>query len=192
MFNIISFKKHGIKNVLRMYSLPFDWIVSDMSKLVECVSEDFINFHRNLRLNYSKTRVIDYYGFEYPHDYPNTEVVDLENIGNGLFGEKVINDNWEDYIDLNIEKYNRRIKRFIDILNSENNLIVLYRGQISNIEKFKKIAKSKFNKENIKYIVATKEIYETNEIISCDPEIGGDWNNTSVWEEAMRKIKDKK
>jgi len=183
----------ALKNIgLRIQSLPFDWVVSDMNKVIECISDDFINFHKNLRLNSSKTRVIDYYGFEYPHDYPNSEVVDLENIGNGLFGEKIINDNWQDYININLEKYNRRIKRFIDILNSEKDLIVLYRGPISNIEKFKNIAKNKFNKENIKYIVATNYVFENDEIITCNPEIGGDWNNVSVWEEAMKKIKNKK
>lgn len=182
----------ALKNMgLRSKSLPFDWIVSDMNKVIECISEDFINFHKNLILNLSKTRVIDHYGFEYPHDYPNSEVVDLENIGNGLFGEKVINGNWKDYIDINLDKYNRRIKRFIDILNSKNDIIILYRGPVSNIDKFKNLVKNKFNKENIKYIVATNYFFENDEIITCNPEIGGDWNNLSVWEEAMKKIKNK-
>lgn len=177
---------------LRIQSLPFDWMVSDMSKLIDCISEDFINFHKNLKLNSSKTRVIDHYGFEYPHDYPNTDIIDFENIGNGVFGEKIINDNWEDYIELNLEKYNRRIKRFIDILKSEKDLIVLYRGFLSNIEIFKEIAKNKFNKENIRYIVATNEFFESDEIVTCNPESKGDWNNISVWKEAMEKIKNKK
>ena len=183
----------ALKNInLRTKSLPFDWMVSDMSRIVDCISEDFINFHRNSRLNSSKTRVIDYYGFEYPHDYPNSDVVDFEKIGTGVFGEKVINDNWEDYIEMNLEKYNRRISRFIDILKSETDLIVLYRGSIGNIEKFKNIAKSKFNKENIKYIVAGTGVYfENDEIVTCYPEEIGDWNNSSIWEEAMIKIKSK-
>jgi hypothetical protein len=183
----------ALKNLgLRSKSLPFDWIISDMDKIIECINEDFSNFHKNLRLNQTKTKIIDHYGFEYPHDYPNSDVVDIEVVGDGQFNENLINDNWEDFIELNLEKYSRRIKRFIDILNSEKDLIVLYRGSLSNLEKFRSAIKVKFNKDNIKYVVATGEVFENDYLVTCNPEINGISNDISIWEEAMIKIKSKK
>lgn len=179
-----------LKNLsLREQSLPFDWVVSDMNNVIKCISEEFINFHRNLILNTTKTRVIDYYGFEYPHDYPNSDIFEIENIGNGTFNEKTINDNWSEFIEINIDKYNRRIKRFLDILKSETDLIVLYRGPIINVINFNNFIRYKFNKVNIKYVVATNEEYSIKDIITCNPEKNGIWNEFSIWEDAIKKVK---
>lgn len=180
-----------LKNLsLRSHSLPFDWVVSNIDDIIRCISEDFINFHKDLYLNSGKTRLIDHYGFEYPHDYPNSDVVEIDNVGNGVFGETTINDNWRDFIDINLEKYNRRSKRFLDILKSDTDLIVLYRGPISNIIKFKNFMKYRFNKDNIKYVVATTENCNEPDIISCNPEINGEWNDHNIWGEAIKKAKD--
>jgi hypothetical protein len=176
--------------LLRDHSLPFDWIVSDLNNIIKCISEDFINFHKELILNPSKTRVIDYYGFEYPHDYPNTDaIIEIEKIGEGQFHEKVINENWQEFIDINLEKYNRRSKRFLDILKSETNLIILYRGPISNIISFKNFMKNKFNKINIKYVVSNKEEYSTEDMVICDTEKNGTWNDKAIWSDAIEKVK---
>lgn len=173
---------------LRKYSLPFDWIVSDAKKLIECISENFINFHKNLIINESNTRVIDYYGFQFPHDYPNIESNDIDNVGEGVFSENKILDGWENFIELNLEKYNRRIKRFNDILNSNDDIIVLYRGNLENVYLFQNLFINKYKKNNVKFVVATNTFFEDNNIITCNPEINGIWNDSEIWNEAIKKI----
>jgi hypothetical protein len=80
----------ALKNLnLREFALPFDWVVSNVSILNNCFEDNFFKFHKNLKFNVSKTRVIDEYGFQFPHDYPLNNMVDIknDNIGEGIFGE---------------------------------------------------------------------------------------------------------
>ena len=179
----------ALKNLdLRKFSLPFDWIVSDVNKVIECINEDFINFHKNLRINSLNTRVIDYYGFEFPHDYPNIESNNIDNIGEGVFGENKILDGWENFIEINLEKYSRRIKRFNDILTSNIDIIVLYRGNVENVSLFQKLFIDKYKKSNIKFVVATNTLYEDSNIITCNPEINGEWNDCDIWNQSIKKF----
>ena len=74
----------GLK--LREYALPFDWVVSNVNSLELCFSSDFNFFHKNLIFNNNKTRLIDSYGFQFPHDYPLNDMSNNEdNIGEGVF-----------------------------------------------------------------------------------------------------------
>lgn len=173
---------------LRKQSLPFDWLVSDMDNIIQCINDEFLFFHKNLYLNTNKTRVIDYYNFEYPHDYPNHELFDINQIGTGGFNEKKINDGWEDYIELNLEKYKRRSDRFLDILNDRKDLIILYRGSINNVFKFKSFLEFKFKKNNAKFLVATNEVSIYDDIITCNPECDGVWNDINIWKIGLEKI----
>ncbi len=59
---------------LRKFALPFDWIKINITHLEKCLEDNFINFHCNLKLNKNKSRLIDTYDFEYPHDYPLTNI----------------------------------------------------------------------------------------------------------------------
>ena len=107
---------------LREFALPFDWVVSNINVLQMCFETNFKYFHKNLKLNYNKTRLIDYYGFQFPHDYPfDSNNIDDSKIGEGIFGEeldKQIIDNWSEYHEMVLEKYKRRIERFYNYLGS--------------------------------------------------------------------------
>ena len=101
---------------LREFALPFDWIQINITRLEKCLQDNFINFHQDLTLNKNKTRLIDGYGFEYPHDYPLTNItnIHIDNIGEGVYSENIHNKiitNWMDYYNTVKEKYNRRIER---------------------------------------------------------------------------------
>ena len=105
----------ALKNLnLRKYALPFDWVVTNTDGLSKCFEDNFSNFHTNLSFNHNKKRLIDEYGFEFPHDYPlmdNIHDTD-DNTGEGLFAEedgKHITDDWRNYYNTIKEKYNRRI-----------------------------------------------------------------------------------
>lgn len=62
---------------LRQYALPFDWIVSYIDHIEACIWDDFSKFHTNVFINQTQTRIIDAYGFEYPHDYPLYERINV-------------------------------------------------------------------------------------------------------------------
>ena len=106
---------------LREFALPFDWIVSTVIILEECFKDNFQKFHKNLKFNNINSRLIDEYGFEFPHDYPinytndadinYTNDVDI-NIDDVYIPESQIINNYEDYYDIVLKKYNRRIERF--------------------------------------------------------------------------------
>ena len=80
---------------LRNYALPFDWVVSSISALQTCIMDDFKSYHTHLYITNKRTRIIDKYGFEFPHDYPTIDVCDNIHIGEGIISETHILDGWE-------------------------------------------------------------------------------------------------
>ena len=174
---------------LREHALPFDWIVSNVNNIHKCIEENFNRFHRNLSFNHNKKRLIDEYGFEYPHDYPLTNPnLDLSEVGEGIYGEeddKHIIDNWMDFYQTVHEKYKRRIERFLTIVNSPNPIIVLCRHSLEDVFKLKNIFKTIYNKENIVFINSSDSIYLSDDIMNCYTEKNGIWNDTNVWRECL-------
>lgn len=176
----------------RDYALPFDWIVSNIHSIDRCFQEDFKYFHKNLRLNSKKNRLIDEYGFEFPHDYPLKNIQVKENdIGEGIIPEEnnnTIIDNWNTYHELVLEKYNRRIQRLKNILNEELPIIVLCRYSTNDVILLKKILFNHFNKKNIYFINSFHDNYENDYMISINTEVKGVWNDTDIWKKAIDDI----
>jgi hypothetical protein len=173
---------------LRNFSLPFDWIVSSYDKIEKCINEDFNLFHKNIILNDTKKRIIDGYGFEFPHDYPfnsNTSV-DIINNDNTIFGENIICENYMNYYNIVYEKYTRRIERFKTIMNSDKNIIILYRGNIKNAEKILNLIKNKYNKDNIMIICNHFDKSNNNKIINCNVD-EFKFNDADIWNENIKK-----
>ena len=109
---------------LRQFALPFDWVESSIPAITKCIKTNFTNYHTDLYLNKQKNRLIDKYGFQFPHDYP------MENINNTI---DTIVPNWKDYYDTVLEKYKRRIQRFLTIVNDDKPIIIVCRYNISSI-----------------------------------------------------------
>ena len=179
---------------MRCEALPFDWVVSNLQILINCIEDNFNNYHKNLVFSESKTRLIDSYGFQFPHDYPfDSESIDNSKLGEGAFGEekdKQIINNWHEYHSLVLEKYNRRIERFYDYFKIDKPLIILCRNySLKHIVNFGKYLENKFNKSNFYFVVSSNEKYIYNHIITCEPEKNGIWNDSSIWLEAINKIK---
>ena len=63
---------------LREFALPFDWIVSTVSMLEHCFRTKFDLFHRYVALDVTKTRVIDPFGSQFPHDERLNRMRDVE------------------------------------------------------------------------------------------------------------------
>jgi len=139
---------------LRTVAYPFDWNVVPVNTMIQCVDEDFKNFHKGLTLNDTGQRVIDSYGIQFPHDYPvynvNPQPKDSFIDPDGVFYiEKKIVSNFHEFTDKVYEKYDRRIKRFYDALNSRRNTVLIYSGHKDNIERILIFFINKFNKSNI-------------------------------------------
>lgn len=176
----------------RSFALPFDWIVSSISSLEICFANKFLHFHDNLHLNKTKSRLIDSYNFEFPHDYPLTDdACVIENVGEGVFGEergKVIVENWKDYHSTVLEKYKRRVARFHELLGDPKPCIVLCRYRTLDVIKLQKLLSKYYNRENIYFVNTTNETYEDDRILNINTEKNNIWNETSIWKYGIDKI----
>jgi hypothetical protein len=178
---------------LREFALPFDWIQINITHLEKCLEDNFINFHCNLKLNKNKSRLIDTYDFEYPHDYPLTNMTNIEvdNIGEGIYGEdkhnKIIS-NWMDYYNTVKEKYNRRIERFKNIIQDSKPIIVLCRYCKKDILRLQQLFIKYYNRNDIYFLNSDKQIFLTDKIITVYTEKNNIWNETQIWKEGLNNI----
>ena len=178
---------------LRDYALPFDWVVSNIYTLQKCFENNFEGFHKKLHFNHNKTRLIDYYGFQFPHDYPLNTMTNLENIdiGEEYIGEehgKFITDKWMDYYDIILDKYTRRIERFKHIINDTKPIIVLCRYSTRDVFVLQNLFIKYYKITNIYFINSSNEIFENNNIINIYTEKNNVWNETNIWKEGMNTI----
>lgn len=179
---------------IRDEALPFDWVVSNLKIIRDCIEDNFADYHCHLQLNASCSRLIDKYGFQFPHDYPFTDnVYEDTHVGEGVFGEEVqkkIIDNWVNYHPLVLEKYARRIERLYNYFRDDKPIIVLCRGyDLQSIMAFINYIMAKFNKGNIYFVVSSKYKYISTQIITCDTEANGIWNEPNIWQEGINAIK---
>jgi len=136
--------------------------------------------------------MVDTYGFQFPHDYPFSNCdYDKDSISEWRthedVGGKIVN-NWKDYYPEVKEKYDRRIQRFRDIGISANPIIVLMRRPISHALQIRDALVKYYNRRDIFLVVATPETYESDVIVTCLPEIYGDWNNKDIWSTAINCV----
>lgn len=175
---------------LRHYSLPFDWVQSNIQSIKRCFEDGFAKFHTNLHFNQSKTRLIDEYGIEYPHEYP---IVSFQP-GPDLINEDIwfpenkadhIIDNWIVYYPEIKEKYNRRIERFKSILKQTDPIIVLCRYDTLDVIELQNIFKTNFQKDNIYFVNSSAAIFSNTRIMNVWTEKNQVWNDSDLWKTAI-------
>ena len=177
---------------LRDFALPFDWVVSNIKSLQKCFETNFVDFHKKLVFNYNKTRLIDYYGFQFPHDYPLTHMTNFENnIGEGVFGEengKFITDKWYHYYGVVLDKYNRRIERFKNIINDTKPIIVLCRYNTKDVLELQELFIKYCKNKNIYFVNSCNELFENEYIKNIYTEKDNKWNDINIWKEGIDDI----
>ena len=183
----------ALKNLnLRNFALPFDWVVSNVNILHECFKTNFEHYHTNLVFNHNKTRLIDYYGFQFPHDYPLNYMSNVENnVGEGVFAEennKTITNNWNIYYNVVLDKYKRRIERFKTIIADKKPIIVLCRYNTQDVLKLQQLFIKYYNITNIYFCNSSNEIFENDYIKNIYTEKNKIWNDISIWEEGINGI----
>jgi hypothetical protein len=181
-------KDSGLRNA----AFPFDWAETSFKALCACIEDNFKQFHQNVQLNSTKQRVIDTYGIQYPHDYPNIISSNYSNIDNNFYAEHKICDDYEKYTDQVLEKYGRRIERFRNAMDDRAKpIIFLFRGFYAHALEIKKIIERVYNRENVIVVVGTKEVISLAQIntnpaiVVCYPEENEKWNELSVWTKAI-------
>jgi hypothetical protein len=177
---------------LRTCAHPFDWTETNYKSISECIRTDFKGFHKNLRLNRERHRLIDGYGIQFPHDYPTVSSNIYMSIGDNFYGEQIICEDYEKYADQVVEKYGRRIERFRNAMaDSTKPIIVLYRGLYEDSRNLKQLLENTYGRENIVFVVGTREkkINQNPSIIACDPEERGKWNDPERWGQAIEIAK---
>jgi hypothetical protein len=174
----------------RKFALPFDWVQMSIESLEKCFKEEFRGYHKNLTLNSDNKRVIDGYGFEFPHDYPTTSSKYSKE--SKIFEEDVIVSNWREYYEMNVKKYERRIERFLNIVRSNKPIIILTQYLYNDVLKLRELLKMYYNKTNVFFINSTvhnhEEIYKDYNIINIFTESKGKWNDIEVWRPVVDMI----
>jgi hypothetical protein len=170
---------------LRTVALPFDWVESNVDALEKCIGDRFAQYHKGLHLNDTKTRVVDSYGFQFPHDYPTVGTQDIS----GCYEEtgKEIVENWMDYYDVVKAKYDRRINRFVTVLLDSRPIIVLCRYSPADVLRIQRILTTAFQKKNIYFVNAYPSIYETPYIININPDVQR-WNDSEIWKQGIERM----
>ena len=136
-------------------------------------------------------RLIDNYGIEFPHDYPLHDISNFESIGEGIFGEedgKTIIENWINYYDIVKSKYDRRIERFLSIVNDRKPIIILCRHNINIVMQLQELFKNFYNKTNVIFINSSIQPFETDNIKNVYTEINDIWNEYALWKEAIDNV----
>jgi hypothetical protein len=122
---------------LRKMAMPFDWLRSTPSAIVNCIRTNFSGFHEDVRLDPKSERVVDSLDLEFTHDYPT-----LESYNNTPTLE-----GWEPYIPIICEKYHRRIERFIGVLrSSEIPVVILCNMSLTDIESVRAAIRETYNR----------------------------------------------
>lgn len=174
---------------LRESALPFDWVVSSIKSLEKCFENNFQDYHKNLQLNSSKTRLVDTYGFEFPHDYPTIVCENKELVGEGVIGENQICDDWIKYNNVVLEKYERRITRFKSIMQSHEPIIILCRQSIENVALIKQLIHKYYMKTNVFIVNSCRTDGSFENVLHINTEKHNIWNDSSIWNDAICNIK---
>ena len=171
---------------LRTAAMPFDWVESNVDALEKCIGDRFAQYHKGLRLNENKTRVIDSYGFQFPHDYPR---VDSQLDISGCYDEsgKEIVENWMDYYDDVQAKYDRRINRFVAVLLDPRPIIVLCRYHPTDVLRIQRLFTNAFHKKNIYFVNAYPSMYETPYVLNINPDVHT-WNDGEIWKQGIQRM----
>lgn len=154
--------------------------MTNVDGLGKCFQDKFAQYHRQLTKSESGTQIRDAYGFLYPHDYP------LED-GSEAGGEGPVHPQWEAHIPEVLAKYERRIERFLKIMDDHSKpLLVLCRYK--TFDETRRLYQSlcdTWQRTDIYMLNAGNFGSNHPRIFTCFPESNDIWNNAEVWREAV-------
>ena len=141
---------------LRKMAMPFDWLRSTPSAIVNCIRTNFSGFHEDVRLDPKSERVVDSLDLEFTHDYPTLESYNNES--------SRTTEGWEAYIPTITEKYRPRIERFIGLLrSSEIPVVILCTMNFADIESVRAAIRETYGRtSHLIFVSLTAEGFPSN------------------------------
>jgi hypothetical protein len=113
------------------------------------------------------------------------------NIGEGVFGEergKCITEKWYHYYSVALDKYNRRIERFKNIINDTKPIIVLCRYNTKDVFTLQKLFIKYYKNKNIYFVNSCNEPFENEYIKNIYTEKEHNWNDINIWKEGLSDV----
>lgn len=110
------------KYKVREFASPFDWIYSSLSGVCQCIDDKFQDFLNPKYLTVDDSAILNTkYILSFFHDFPE----EPKN------GRNLPAHNWQDSIEEIAIKYNRRIKRFCETMNSGRTIYLIRTPSLS-------------------------------------------------------------
>lgn len=183
---------------LRSKAFPFDWVQTNIHGIKQCLIDDFSQFHENIsRMDHGR-RMMDAYGFQYPHDYPlvGHSEEDDKSVGNGAFSEDLhrpIVNNWLLYYPTVKDKYNRRIQRFRELMNDRNiPICFLSRYPEMDAKYLLEFLRAHFKRNDLFMVNSCPDARQDQDLStglsSIWTEKHGIWNQSECWQEAINHL----
>lgn len=171
----------------RTQAFPFDWITSPIDSLVQCLDTNFEGFHQTLQLERNAatgvfSQITDGLGFRFHHDYPTNSMIGFTD--ENEVGEDPIVDNWRDFHAAVLEKYERRIQRFRDIMK-EPDVIGVCRRPIEDCVRIRNAIVRTYGRD-IRIITDTHEISSDPMIETVHSE--RDWYDIERWKSSVSNV----
>lgn len=170
----------------RKEAYPFDWMRCSVSSIIQCIKTGFEGFLKNTRVN--GTSVLDTYEFQYPHDFKTVNIEKYTD--NPIYPEAEIAEDWEKWLPLIQEKYERRIQRFHNSMRNSNIVFVINSVINDNIiEEIYATCNRVYENNNIYFIVINSHNTRLNYALSGY--INDIWYDMNAWETILQKAMDK-
>jgi hypothetical protein len=170
----------------RKEAYPFDWIRCSLSSILECINTNFERFLKNTRVN--RTSVIDGYGFQYPHDFKTVNIEKYTE--NPIYPEAEIAQDWEQWLPVIQDKYERCIQRFNHSMQNSNIVFVINSVINDNvIQEIYATCNRVYGNKNIYFILINSHNTMLNNAISAH--IRDVWYDMPAWETILQKAMDK-
>jgi hypothetical protein len=175
---------------LRKAAYPFDWIVSPFSSVYQAFKDDFKHFLEtaSLHIRSDNHGIIDYYGFQFVHDFPTIE----NNDTNSIHTETVLSNNWAEAIPEIQTKYNRRINRLRSVLHGTEPVVFVRRtNDKKQVIAFRSLIKNLYPQLSFLILVA-ESFMDTNwheeNVKNFYVNDSIKWNNIDDWLNVFKEL----
>ncbi|MCX5921919.1 MAG: DUF1796 family putative cysteine peptidase [Candidatus Dependentiae bacterium] len=188
---------------LRQVSLPLDWIVSSFAGLYQAFNDDFAHFleKSSLRIRGDQQGIVDYYGFQFVHDFPTTTQTIKPSIDGSqedvavLVSQGKISPHYMDFYDEITSKYARRIKRMYEFCNGDEQVFFIRHFGMNKQQAiaFRDLIENKFPSLDFILVVVSPVRSQENDwnlpkirnFYLDDRQV---WNNPTEWERIYKAL----
>lgn len=171
-------------SVIEKCSLPFDNIEVNIPSMIECITNDFEGFHENIMVKQNQTGLYDTYGFDFSPEYPK-----INDFIKQFTRDDIVLGNWCMQYNDNCVKYKECVRNYQSLMEDGRPMIVLCKAKMPDVITLKNFLSKKYENRVFYYLVATKDISNTENVFTIQPEKNGMGNETIIWEIAINNIK---